>query len=286
MHCIRAAAPRGSRARCVRARPAGLWPQGLKSCLLVAARLPRGVPRETAVKARRPTPHAAPRAPAAAQKPGPKPYCCSRRDCCCALLWRQAIYAIQLSASHSIQTRRRPSAAPCCGVPANPNPLPGYSRALSPTSLGAANFTPQARPEKVLTCPTSSQDPGRAEKLLGQVPTLHHTRAPRALPIRPPTHTAWVARTSSWKHAYQETASALEVRPVSLHTLHSCFAISRPQAQAPGSRCAAETPGRSAASGPEWPCMGRPAPYPGYKRTPGTGASGGAPREAPSGHAP
>ena len=45
------------RARCVRARPAGLWPQGLKSCLLVDARLPRGIPEEAAVKARRPRHH-------------------------------------------------------------------------------------------------------------------------------------------------------------------------------------------------------------------------------------
>ena len=45
-----------------------------------------------------------------------------------------------------------------------PHPFPGQSQALSSTSLGAARFTPHARPEKVLTCPTSSQDPGQGRK--------------------------------------------------------------------------------------------------------------------------
>ena len=131
----------------------------------------------------------------------------------------------------NIQMRRPSSAAPCCGMPANPTPFPGQPQALSPTSLGAARFTPHARPEKVLACPTSSQDPGQGRKgaSAGAHPPAHscQCRGPPSRTLGPPGRCQFGhQRTQLGAPApalgnmpTRKPASALEVRPSSLHTL-------------------------------------------------------------------
>ena len=202
-------------------------------------------------------------------------------------MWRQATYAIQLSASHTIQTQRRPSAAPCCGEAANQPPLVICPRALQSASAPPRKQdTPACSPrKKVLPCPTLSQTLGRAKRLPVQSPA-HHSST-----LRPPGRCQLATNAHSLGRPHQHSkpcpsrlhppAPALELRQAGLHICSAQLVCHQPAPGAGPGRVLRRRNYRSVRSPePGTPRMRRQRgtqrraaqALTGFRHTPGTGA--------------